>query len=260
MLGSTRYVLVGLGDGRLHHFAVRQLGSDWFVSEHKSVALGARPIRLTAFASRGSTSVFAAGDHSAVLFAGRRGAERRSSEAGEGKLMYANVDASEVMHVAPIASQSFPDALCLAMPGQLAIGTIDPVQKLHIRSTPLPKWAAPHRVVHNVGMGMFGLATVHSLGSAPGLAAWEALGPMETGEPQVGEPVDLRASLASAPPVEAGRFSVVDAQTMDVQASMLLRPYELPESLCVASLAGLERTGRVAADGVPDVFVLGTSI
>ncbi|ORX71661.1 hypothetical protein DL89DRAFT_204819, partial [Linderina pennispora] len=227
MLGNTRYVLVGLGDGRLHHFAVRQLGSDWFVSEHKSVALGARPIRLTAFASRGSTSVFAAGDHSAVLFAGRRGAERRSSEAGEGKLMYANVDASEVMHVAPIASQSFPDALCLAMPGQLAIGTIDPVQKLHIRSTPLPKWAAPHRVVHNVGMGMFGLATVHSLGT---------------------------------PPVEAGRFSVVDAQTMDVQASMLLRPYELPESLCVASLAGLERTGRAAADGVPDVFVLGTSI
>ncbi|KAJ1949312.1 DNA damage-binding protein 1a, partial [Linderina macrospora] len=216
-------------------------------------------------------------DHSAVLFASKRGSVRRNSSVGvemaestrTSKLMYANVDASDVSFVAPIMSLSFPDALCLVTTTQLSIGTIDPVQKLHIRNTPLPKWAAPHRVVHNVAHGTFGVATVHAIGGTPAatsLATWEALGPAETNEQQMKMLGDVRAPLVSSPPVEAGRFSVINAQTMEVQSTLLLRPYELPESLCVApALMCLERTGKAAMEvdgggGLENVFVLGTSI
>ncbi|KAI8324485.1 hypothetical protein GQ54DRAFT_296163 [Martensiomyces pterosporus] len=299
-LGSTPYLLVGLGNGRLHHFAFRasEAKASPSLVEHKSVTLGTRPINLTTFVNHGTANVFAASDHSAVLFTNRQrsGASvRKNSVSGietqdapssgeTSKLMYANVDASDVMFVAPIESDSFPDSLCLISNGQLAIGQIDPVQKLHIRNRPLPKWAAPHRIAYNQASGTFGLATIHAIdpekhAMVSSMSTWEKGAVMETNEQQMRLIGDVRAALMSSPPVEVGRFSVVSAQGVDVLATVMLRPFEIPESLCVASLKLLERTPLSGAEpGSPadmqvdqcesarsagelgDAFVLGTSI
>lgn len=48
--------------------------------------------------------------------------------------------------MAPFNSRSFPDSLALAKEGCLTIGTIDEVQKLHIRSVPLG--SQPRRMCH----------------------------------------------------------------------------------------------------------------
>jgi hypothetical protein len=39
----------------------------------------------------------------------------------------------EVVHMSPFNSESFPDSLALATESSLTIGTIDEIQKLHIR-------------------------------------------------------------------------------------------------------------------------------
>ncbi|KAJ1882680.1 DNA damage-binding protein 1a [Coemansia sp. RSA 486] len=226
-LGGTRYVLVGLGDGRLHHFALTQDG--FSVAEHKCVTLGTHPLALTPFVSRGALHVFAASDHSAVLFASATDGRRPA------RLMYANVDAMDVGCVAALhGSIAFPDALCLVSPGRLWIGRPDPVQNLHVRTHALPAWAEPVRVAFN--QSVYGLATVHPIDDASEMP-WGASASLHP---------DKR-------PVEYGRFSVLDSQSMEVVASLLLDPFEQPQSLCAVSLQG-------AAGTLDNVFVLGTSV
>ncbi|KAJ1811626.1 DNA damage-binding protein 1a, partial [Coemansia sp. RSA 2598] len=63
----------------------------------------------------------------------------------------------------------------------------------------------------------------------------------------------VRGLLQSGQPEEFGRLSILDAQTMDVLASLLLEPFESPLSLCAATLESPTGTLR-------DAFVLGTSV
>ncbi|KAJ2797068.1 DNA damage-binding protein 1a, partial [Coemansia helicoidea] len=160
-LGGAPYLLAGMGDGRLHQFALRVgPGGSVAVGEHKCVALGAGPLALVPFDNGGAAGVFAAGDHSTVLFADRH---RPSDGPRAGRLTYANVDVRGIQRMAPVASAAFPAALCLAVGDQLWIACADPAQRLHVRSSPLPPWAAPHRIAHSPALGVYGLATIHAL-------------------------------------------------------------------------------------------------
>ncbi|KAJ1899334.1 DNA damage-binding protein 1a, partial [Kickxella alabastrina] len=211
-LGSACYLLVGTGDGRLHQLAL--LDSFLGVRDHRCVTLGVQPLLLAPFFNRGQLNVFAACDHSAVLFA---------APAHRSRLMYANVDAPEIACAAPVVgSAEFPDALCLVSGGRLWVGRPDPVQRLHVRAWPLPPWAAPHRIAFNGAV--YALATTH-----------EAVGDAAGGDA----------------PGEFGRLSVLSAQSMGVLGSVLLEPFEMPESLCVADGLDLRRSG---------VFAMGSSV
>ena len=52
----------------------------------------------------------------------------------------------QVNFMTPFNSRSFPDSLAIAKEGTLTIGSIDEVQKLHIRTVPLG--AQPRRICH----------------------------------------------------------------------------------------------------------------
>ncbi|KAI9499864.1 mono-functional DNA-alkylating methyl methanesulfonate N-term-domain-containing protein [Coemansia spiralis] len=270
-LGGTPYLLVGLGDGRLHQFALRQVtvqqtpdttaSTDvephFVVCEHKCVTLGTRPLILTPFANHGTLSVFAASDHPAVLFANKCSTDPLATQAstdntagssGISRLLYANVDASDVLCAAPIESSNFPESLCLvSSTGSLWIGQSDPVQRLHVHSFPLPSWATPHRVAYNGDAAVFGVATIHTIDpdtlavSPADSSLWEKEALMETNAQQAKLISDVRGDLVLSPPAEVGRFTLLEAQTMNILGSVLLRPYEMPESLCVATLKCLPR-------------------
>ncbi|KAI4365220.1 hypothetical protein MLD38_021226 [Melastoma candidum] len=62
------------------------------------------------------------------------------------KLLYSNVNLKEVSHMCQFNSAAFPDSLAIAKEGELTIGTIDDIQKLHIRSIPLGEQA--RRICH----------------------------------------------------------------------------------------------------------------
>jgi DNA damage-binding protein 1 len=58
----------------------------------------------------------------------------------------------------PFNSQSFPDSLAIGMESELTIGTIDDIQKLHIRTIPLGEH--PRRIAHQETSRSFGIITV----------------------------------------------------------------------------------------------------
>ncbi|KAL0352802.1 UNVERIFIED_CONTAM: DNA damage-binding protein 1 [Sesamum angustifolium] len=74
------------------------------------------------------------------------------------KLLYSNVNLKEVSHMCPFNSAAFPDSLAIAKEGELTIGTIDDIQKLHIRSIPLGEHA--RRICHQEQTRTFAICSL----------------------------------------------------------------------------------------------------
>jgi DNA damage-binding protein 1 len=61
----------------------------------------------------------------------------------------------------PFNAESFPDCLALVTDKALSIGTIDEIQKLHIRSVPLGEM--PRRIAHHEASHVFCVLTQRNL-------------------------------------------------------------------------------------------------
>jgi DNA damage-binding protein 1 len=61
-------------------------------------------------------------------------------------LVFSNVNLKEVSHMCPLNSEAYPESLVLATDSAVTIGTIDEMQKLHIRTVPLGE--SPRRIAY----------------------------------------------------------------------------------------------------------------
>lgn len=138
------YLLCALGDGHLLNFLLNMSTGE--LTDRKKVSLGTQPITLRTFSSKNTTHVFAASDRPTVIYSSNK------------KLLYSNVNLKEVSHMCPFNSAAFPDSLAIAKEGDLTIGTIDDIQKLHIRSIPLGEHA--RRICHQEQSRTFAICSL----------------------------------------------------------------------------------------------------
>lgn len=138
------YLLCGLGDGHLFNYVLDMSTGD--LLDRKKISLGTKPITLRTFCSKSTTHVFAASDRPTVIYSSNK------------KLLYSNVNLKEVNHMCPFNSVSFPDSLAIAKEDLLTIGTIDDIQKLHIRAVHLGEHA--RRICHQEQTHTFAICTV----------------------------------------------------------------------------------------------------
>lgn len=138
------YLLCGLGDGHLFNFILNMSTGE--LSDRKKISLGTKAITLRTFRSKSTTHVFAASDRPTVIYSSNR------------KLLYSNVNLKEVNHMCPFNSVSFPDSLAIAKEDLLTIGSIDDIQKLHIRAVPLGEHA--RRICHQEQSRTFAICSV----------------------------------------------------------------------------------------------------
>lgn len=144
------YLLCALGDGHLLNFQLNMSSGE--LTDRKKVSLGTQPITLRTFSSKNTTHVFAASDRPTVIYSSNK------------KLLYSNVNLKEVSHMCPFNSAAFPDSLAIAKEGELTIGTIDDIQKLHIRSIPLGEHA--RRICHQEQSRTFAICSLKNQPSA----------------------------------------------------------------------------------------------
>ncbi|XP_010445239.1 PREDICTED: DNA damage-binding protein 1b-like [Camelina sativa] len=144
------YLLCALGDGHLLSFQLDT--SSGKLRDRKKVSLGTQPITLRTFSSKSATHVFAASDRPAVIYSNNK------------KLLYSNVNLKEVSHMCPFNSAAFPDSLAIAREGELTIGTIDAIQKLHIRTIPIGEHA--RRICHQEQTRTFAICCLRNQPSA----------------------------------------------------------------------------------------------
>ncbi|CAH1785310.1 unnamed protein product [Owenia fusiformis] len=141
---GLNYLLCALGDGSLYYFALDiQTGN---LSERKKVTLGTQPTVLRTFKSLSTTNVFACSDRPTVVYSSNQ------------KLVFSNVNLKEVNYMCPLNSEGYPDSLALSNDTSLTIGTIDEIQKLHIRTFPLGE--SPRRIAYQESSQTFGVISL----------------------------------------------------------------------------------------------------
>lgn len=141
---GQNYLLCALGDGSMFYFHLNR--ADGSLTDKKKVTLGTQPTTLKTFRSLSTTNVFACSDRPTVIYSSNH------------KLVFSNVNLKEVNHMCSINAEAYPDSLALSTKGSVILGTIDEIQKLHIRTVPLGE--APRRIAYQESSQTFGVVTM----------------------------------------------------------------------------------------------------
>ncbi|CAK1553322.1 unnamed protein product [Leptosia nina] len=144
VLEGVCYLLCALGDGSMFYFTVDPVTGA--LANRKRVTLGTQPTVLRSFRSLSTTNIFACSDRPTVIFSSNH------------KLVFSNVNLKEVTHMCSLNAQAYPDSLALATDSTVTIGTIDEIQKLHIRTVPLNE--TPRRIAYQEATQTFGVVTM----------------------------------------------------------------------------------------------------
>ncbi|KAL8617543.1 DNA damage-binding protein 1 [Nucella lapillus] len=231
---GLRYLLVALGDGSLFYFSLDH--NTGVLSNKKKVTLGTQPTVLRPFRSMSTTNVFACSDRPTVIYSSNH------------KLVFSNVNLREVNHMCPLNSEGYPDSLALANDSTLMIGTIDEIQKLHIRTIPLGE--SPRRIAYQEASQTFGVISMR-------LDMAEGCSPTGTGPsrpsastqaqnisscsgskplgPSGATGVDM-GDLLSGEEQEVHSLLIIDQHTFEVLYAHQLMPNECATSLVSAKL------------------------
>lgn len=140
---GINYLLCALGDGSMFYFTLNI--KDGILKDKKKVTLGTQPTILKTFRSLSTTNVFACSDRPTVIYSSNH------------KLVFSNVNLKEVNHMCSLNSVAYPDSLALATKTSVILGTIDEIQKLHIRTVPLGE--SPRRIAYQESSQTFGVIT-----------------------------------------------------------------------------------------------------
>jgi len=136
------YLLCSLGDGALFYFQLTKQGN---LVDKRKVILGTQPTVLRKFKTQSVTNVFVCSDRPTVIYSSNK------------KLVFANVNLKEVKHMCSLNTEEYRHCLALTSESTITIGTIDAIQKLHIRSVPLGE--GPERITYQEETSTFGVIT-----------------------------------------------------------------------------------------------------
>lgn len=140
------YLLCALGDGSMFYFVLDKNSNR--LTDQKKVTLGTQPTILKTFRSLSTTNVFACSDRPTVIYSSNH------------KLVFSNVNLKEVNHMCSLNAEAYQDSLALATKNSVILGTIDEIQKLHIRTVPLGE--SPRRIAYQEASQTFGVITVRT--------------------------------------------------------------------------------------------------
>ncbi len=194
-------LFAGMGDGALVSFELGPSADGGAVGllQKKHMSIGTQPVVLNTFSSAEGTHVFAACDRPTVVYS------------SHGKLNFNNVNVNEVTLMCPYSSEDFPDCLALANEEELTIGTVDDIQKLHVRSVLLGE--SPRRVV----------ALPHAAAVAVGT---------------LGEPLEVDEG------VEKSFVHLYDDGTFERVTTYQLKDYEQVQSMAAVQLGPSEESTK----------------
>lgn len=143
--GEQVFVFVGMGDGALITYTLDASSGSVQLTNRRKGILGTRPITFTRFHSGASNElcVFASCDRPTVIYI------------RNGKILFSMLDiqTEEVTNMASFHSELFPDCLALTSDNSLLIGTVEDIQKMHVRTIPLEE--GPRRIAYSPEHGVY---------------------------------------------------------------------------------------------------------
>ncbi|XP_075983007.1 DNA damage-binding protein pic [Anticarsia gemmatalis] len=225
VLEGVCYLLCALGDGSMFYFTVDP--ETGVLSNKKKVTLGTQPTVLRSFRSLSTTNIFACSDRPTVIFSSNH------------KLVFSNVNLKEVTHMCSLNAQAYPDSLALATDSTVTIGTIDEIQKLHIRTVPLGE--TPRRIAYQEASQTFCVITMRvdklewSLGGGSAAVSVRASASTAAASSS-GAPLAAPKHAPNAIDLEVHNLLILDHHTFEVLHAHQLMTSEYAMSLVSCKL------------------------
>lgn len=238
---GINYLLCALGDGSMFYFVLeRDTGK---LTDQKKVTLGTQPTILKTFSSLSTRNVFACSDRPTVIYSSNH------------KLVFSNVNLKEVNHMCSINAEAYPDSLALATKNSVILGTIDEIQKLHIRTVPLGE--SPRRIAYQEASSTFGVISVRTdVQTSSGLMPTRSSASMQTQNITTSSNLSSLSRPGGAPNIEHGQelemnnLLVLDQNTFEVLHAHQFMQTEFAMSLMSATLG----------DDPNTYYIVGTAI
>lgn len=215
---DVHYLLIAFGDGALIYY-VFDIKSGTH-GEAKKSSVGTRPPSLHRVRNKNSQHLFVCSDRPVIIFSSSK------------KLVFSNVNVKVVNTVCSLSSSAYRDCLVISDGAAMVFGTVDDIQKIHVRSIPMGESVV--RIAHQKSTGTYGVcsARVESkedrVYASKNAAAFSKSGPKLTATRN--DMVDIR-------PRETGSFMVLDQNTFQVLHSHEFGPYEAALS-CISGQLG----------------------
>ncbi|ORX70399.1 hypothetical protein BCR32DRAFT_297364 [Anaeromyces robustus] len=147
-LDDTIYVFVSLGDGQLVCYYMNP--NDMSLKFRSKFSLGTQPITLRQFSYNSKNYIFAASDQPTIIYSNNN------------NLNFSNVNLIDsVIDVCPFSCLDFGDALCILTNKYLLIGSINEIQRLHVRTVRLGEH--PRRVCYQESTKTLGVISIQYL-------------------------------------------------------------------------------------------------
>ncbi|XP_062536112.1 DNA damage-binding protein 1 [Armigeres subalbatus] len=219
------YLLCALGDGSMFYFVLDKKTNR--LTDQKKVTLGTQPTILKTFRSLSTTNVFACSDRPTVIYSSNH------------KLVFSNVNLKEVNHMCSLNAEAYQDSLALATKNSVILGTIDEIQKLHIRTVPLGE--SPRRIAYQEASQTFGVITVRTdVQDSSGLAPSRQSASTQTSNVTSSTNIALLKPGASnaefGQEVEVHNLLIIDQNTFEVLHAHHFMQTEYAMSLISAKL------------------------
>lgn len=217
------YLLCALGDGSMYYFLINP--ENGCLTERKKVTLGTQPTILKTFKTLSTTNVFACSDRPTVIYSSNH------------KLVFSNVNLKEVTHMCSLNAEAYPDSLALATKNSVILGTIDEIQKLHIRTVHLGE--GPRRIAYQESSQTFGVITIrHDIQESTGLV------PSRMSASTHAQNITYSTNVISKPgnsneigqEVDINNLLIIDQNTFEVLHAHQFMPSEYIISLMSANL------------------------
>ncbi|TDG48387.1 hypothetical protein AWZ03_005132 [Drosophila navojoa] len=237
---DIHYLLCALGDGSMYYFILDR--TTGILTDKKKVTLGTQPTTLRTFRSFATTNVFACSDRPTVIYSSNH------------KLVFSNVNLKEVNHMCSLNAQAYPDSLALATKNSVILGTIDEIQKLHIRTVPLGE--GPRRIAYQEASQTFAVSTlridVHGRGGAKPLrnsASTQAQNITCSSNmlPKPGGGNSTAANAEVGQEIDVHNLLIIDQNTFEVLHAHQFVPPETISALMSAKLGDDPNTYYVVA-------------
>jgi DNA damage-binding protein 1 len=145
VLDFIKYLFVSLGDGSVISYVINDSCE---LVERRKIVLGTQPTILKKFKTpnANTSNIFACSDRPSVISTNNQ------------KLIYSSVNLKQVDYMCSFNSETYQNCMALLTEnGILRIGTMDNIQKLHIRTINL--FETPRRLAYQAETHTFGLIT-----------------------------------------------------------------------------------------------------
>uniref|UniRef100_A0A8R1EJM5 Damage-specific DNA-binding protein 1 n=1 Tax=Caenorhabditis japonica TaxID=281687 RepID=A0A8R1EJM5_CAEJA len=140
---EVHYLLVALGDGTLIYYVF-----DVTTGRHgeaKKSSVGTRPPSLHRVRSKNRQHLFVCSDRPVIIFSVSK------------KLVFSNVNVKLVNTVCSLSSNAYRDCLVISDGKSMVFGTVDDIQKIHVRSIPMGESVS--RIAYQKSTGTYGVCS-----------------------------------------------------------------------------------------------------